>query len=82
MSYYNYHATAKKLIAEGKLKGYYFVEKHRAISPALVLIFDDFKHPIMPIREYRWEEYLPLLPKDKRRSPSEIHTAQNTEQQR
>ena len=64
MSYYNYHATAKRLIAEGKLLGYYFTERHNAISPALVLLFDDYRHPGMPIRSYRWEEYLPLLPQE------------------
>ena len=62
MSYFNYHATAKRLIAEGKLKSYYYTERHGKIAPALVLVFDDDKHPCMPIREYRWEEYLPLLP--------------------
>lgn len=65
MPYFNYHATAKRLIAEGKLQGYYFTEKYRTISPALVLLFDDYNHPVMPIREYRWEEYLPILTKDK-----------------
>ena len=61
MSYYNYHAIAKKLIAEGKLKRYYFAENHNGISPALVLIFDDIRHPVMPIRAHRFEEYLLLL---------------------
>lgn len=65
MPYFNYHATAKRLIAEGKLQGYYFTEKYRTISPALVLLFDDWSHPVMPIREYRWEEYMLLLSKDK-----------------
>ena len=66
MPYFSYHGTAKRLIAEGKLEGYYFAERYRAIAPALVLLFDDAKHPVMPIREYRWAEYLPLLPADKR----------------
>ena len=64
MFYFNYHATAKRLITEGKLIGYYFTERHNAISPALVLLFDDYRHPIMPIRENRWAEYLPLLPEE------------------
>ena len=64
MSYFNYHATAKRLITEGKLIGYYFAERHNTISPALVLLFDDYRHPIMPIRENRWAEYLPLLPEE------------------
>lgn len=66
MAYFSYHATAKGLIAAGKLIGYYFAERYHAISPALVLLFDDVKHPIMPVREYRWPEYLPLLPESKR----------------
>lgn len=65
MSYFNYHATAKKLISDGKLVNYYFADKYGKISPALVLIFSDVRHPIMPIREYRWNEYLEILPKDK-----------------
>ena len=61
MGYFNYHATAKRLIKEGKLLRYYIANSHRGISPALILVFDDEAHPIMPIRESRWEEYLPLL---------------------
>ena len=61
MTYFNYHATAKRLIAEGKLIRFYFTEKHNNISPALVLVFDDKLHPIMPIREQRWDEYYGLL---------------------
>ena len=68
MPYFSYHGTAKKMIAEGKLTGYYFAERYRGISPALVLLFDDPIHPVMPVREYRWEEYRPLLPKDKQLS--------------
>lgn len=65
MSYFSYHAIAKRLIAEGRLTGYYFTENHRGISPALVLLFDDFAHPVMPIREHRWDEYRDLLPSEK-----------------
>lgn len=65
MPYFNYHAIAKSMISDGKLKGYYFTEKYNNISPVLILIFDDIKHPIMPIRKHRWEEYIPLLPKEK-----------------
>ena len=61
LSYFNYHATAKRLIKEGKLKGYYFAEKHNKICPALVLVFDDISHPVMPIRQHRWEEYLAFI---------------------
>ena len=65
MAYFNYHAKAKKLIKENKLIGYYFVENHNGIKPALILLFNDIKHPVMPIRESKWAEYLYLLPKDK-----------------
>ena len=61
MSYYNYHATAKKLISQNKLIGFYFTNKHNKISPALVLVFNDFKHPLMPIRKHKWQEYFPLI---------------------
>ena len=62
MSYFSYHATAKKLIHQGKLSHFYFTADHKGIRPALVLVFRDPVHPVMPIRKYRWEEYLPLLP--------------------
>ncbi|MFQ7036177.1 MAG: hypothetical protein ACLRTQ_11180 [Candidatus Borkfalkia sp.] len=38
---------------------YEFVESWGRIRPALVLYFEGEKP--MPIREYRWNEYLPLL---------------------
>lgn len=59
MSYFNYHAKAKRLIKDGHLVGYEFVDNWNGIRPALVLYFDEAKP--MPIREYRWQEYLPLL---------------------
>ena len=59
MSYFNYHAKAKRLIKDGHLVGYEFVDNWNGIKPALVLYFD--KANPMPIREYRWQEYLPLL---------------------
>jgi hypothetical protein len=61
MSYFNYHATAKKLIVEGKLKTFYFTKKHHSISPALILCFNDSRHPVMPIRKERFLEYLHLI---------------------
>lgn len=57
--YFNYHANTKKLILEGRLTGYKFFDDYHGISPALVLYFKD-RNPI-PIRSYRWEEYIPLL---------------------
>ncbi len=59
--YFNYHAKAKRLISEGHLVRYEFVERWGRIRPALVLYFDN-ERP-MPVREYRWNEYLPLLEK-------------------
>ncbi len=61
MAYFNYHATARRLIAEGKLIRYYFTARHNQISPAMVLIFDDLRHPVMPIREPYFETYLALI---------------------
>ena len=61
MGYFNYHATAKKLILNGKLINYYIVEKHNSISPALILEFNDKTHPIMPIRLEKWKEYFILI---------------------
>lgn len=63
MGYFNYHATAKKLIKEGKLISYNIVDRYKNISPALVLIFNDDVHPIMPIKPEYFEEYLTLIEK-------------------
>ena len=57
--YYNYHAQIKKLIFEGKLIGYEFMDDYNGIKPALVLYFKG--HRPMPVRDYRWEEYLEIL---------------------
>ena len=59
--YFNYHAKAKKLIAEGHLTDYEIVDCWNGISPALVLFFDNNKP--MPIREHRWDEYFKILNK-------------------
>ncbi|MBE6904520.1 MAG: thermostable hemolysin delta-VPH [Ruminococcaceae bacterium] len=66
MQYFNYHAIAKKLIAQKKLIAYYYTQRHNKISPALVLLFDDYAHPVLPIRQERWKEYEKILPEDKR----------------
>lgn len=65
MSYFSYHRLAKSLIRKNKLVGYTFAQNYGKISPALILVFDDLKHPIMPIRQHRWDEYIPLLPEEK-----------------
>lgn len=59
MPYFNYHAKAKKLIAEGHLIRYEIVANWNNISPALVLYFDNNRP--MPIREYKWDEYFKIL---------------------
>ena len=41
--YFNYHAKAKRLISEGHLVHYDFVDKWGRIRPALVLYFDNEK---------------------------------------
>ena len=61
MAYYNYHAKAKNLIATGHLVRFEIVERWGNISPALVLYFDNNRP--MPIREYRFNEYMQLLTK-------------------
>lgn len=57
--YYNYHAKAKQLIAEGHLTGYELLERYNNISPCLLLYFDN--HIPMPIREHKWNEYMQLI---------------------
>lgn len=59
MAYFNYHAKAKQLITDGHLTRFEIVDKWNSISPALVLYFDNNKP--MPIREYRFDEYLSIL---------------------
>ena len=59
MSYFNYHAKAKSLIADGHLTKFEIVDNWNGISPALVLYFDNNRP--MPIREYRFDEYFKLL---------------------
>lgn len=57
--YYNYHARIKNLIKEKHLIKVEIVDKWNAISPAMVLYFDN--HKPMPVRQYRWEEYRELV---------------------
>ena len=59
MTYFNYHAKAQNLIKTGHCTVAKIVNKHNAISPALVLVFDN--HKPMPIRENKWLIYLDLL---------------------
>lgn len=59
MAYFNYHARAQKLIRSGHCVKAEIVEQYKDIGPALILYFDN--HTPIPIREYRFDEYLPLL---------------------
>ena len=71
MGYFDYHKTAKKLIQQGKLIESRILDEYNGISPALLLIFDDASHPVMPIRKEKWHEYMPLL-KTKPKNYSDI----------
>lgn len=59
MSYFNYNAKAKNLIKSKQLVKWEIVDNWNNIKPALVLYFKNNKP--MPIREYRWEEYINLI---------------------
>ena len=61
MAYFNYHARAQGLIKSGHCIRAEIVKKHGAISPALVLVFDN--HSPMPIREEKWLVYFEILNK-------------------
>ncbi len=63
MPYYNYHAIAKRFIAEGHLIGASVFKEYKNICPALVLYFDN--HRPIPIRQYMWDDYLTLIEKEK-----------------
>ena len=57
--YYNYHAVAKKLIETDCCIAVSIFESYHHIRPALVLYFNC--HTPMPIRNYMWKDYLPLI---------------------
>lgn len=59
MAYFNYHAKAKRLIETGHCVKAEVVEAYKTIAPALVLYFDN--NVPMPIRWYKFDDYLPLL---------------------
>jgi len=59
MTYFNYHAKAKNLIKSGHCMSVSIFKSYHHIKPAMVLYFDN-NFP-MPIREYMWHEYLPLI---------------------
>ena len=59
MGYFNYHAKAKNLIKKGHCIAVSVFKTYHHISPALVFYFNN-SIPI-PIREYMWNDYLPLI---------------------
>ncbi len=59
MTYFNYHAKAKRLILNGNCISASVFSNYHHIRPALVLYFEN-NIPI-PIRNYKWQEYVPLL---------------------
>lgn len=59
MAYFNYHAKAKGLIKAGHCVKAEMTNAYNAVSPALVLYFDN--NIPMPIREHRFAEYFELL---------------------
>ena len=61
MTYFNYHAKAKRLIENGNCISASIFSNYHHIRPALVLYFEN-NIPI-PIRDYKWNEYLELLNK-------------------
>lgn len=61
MTYFNFHASVKKMIYDGKLKTYFIVDFYKNISPALILVFNDARRPVVPIRQRFWDEYFKLI---------------------
>lgn len=59
MSYFNYHAKAKRLIENGNCISATIFSSYHNIRPALVLYFEN--NIPMPIRDYMWKHYLKLL---------------------
>ena len=57
MPYFSYHGRNKKLINEGFLENYFYVEKNN--KRFLILVFKDGRQ--YPIKEERWMEYSKFL---------------------
>ena len=63
MAYFNYHAKAQSLIKTGHCIKAELVEKHKDISPALIVYYDN--NIPMPIRPHKFAEYFELLKRHK-----------------
>ena len=61
MSYFNYHAKIKNLIKSNHCLSVSLLYKYNHIKPAMVFYFDNAKP--MPVRDYMWQEYFPLIKK-------------------
>ena len=59
MAYFNYHAKVKRLIKDKCCFCCSIFSNYHNIKPAMVFYFTNNKP--MPIREYMWNEYLPLI---------------------
>ena len=59
MAYFNYHAKIKSLIKSGDCIGVDLVYNYKNIKPAMVFYFKS--HIPMPVRNYMWNEYMPLI---------------------
>jgi len=57
---YPYHNKIKSRIANKELIKYEYMEKHKDISPCLMLYFSTEPYT-RPIREHRFEEYEVIL---------------------
>lgn len=67
--YFNYHATAKRLIQEGKLRAYYFTHRHNQISPFLAIFLPcdkmycieapAFDRPLLLLSRHFSRRYIP-----------------------
>jgi len=63
MTYFNYHAIAKKLLKSDHCIAVSIFPDYHHIRPALVLYFDN--HRPIPIRQYMWQYYLPQIQEKK-----------------
>lgn len=61
MTYFNFHAKVKHLINSGHCVSVSLFKNYHNIKPAMVFYFDN--NLPMPIRDYMWKEYLPLINK-------------------
>ena len=61
---------AHQLKAGGHLIKFEILPKWNKIEPALVLCFDN--HKPMPIREYKWDDYMEVLNNDENGRSKEI----------